>query len=85
MKWQIWIDTGGTFTDCIGVSPDGRINRVKLLSNSTLRGKVLEVNSDGSIQVDIVWNVSKDIFKGYVFNLLGSSEKGVIDEIELGN
>ena len=23
-RWEFWIDRGGTFTDCIGVSPDGR-------------------------------------------------------------
>ena len=23
MTWEFWIDRGGTFTDCIGVAPDG--------------------------------------------------------------
>ena len=23
-RWEFWIDRGGTFTDCIGVAPDGR-------------------------------------------------------------
>lgn len=35
--WQIWIDTGGTFTDCLGLSPGGQRRQVKILSNSTLR------------------------------------------------
>ena len=25
--WQFWIDVGGTFTDCIGRRPDGRLTR----------------------------------------------------------
>ena len=31
--WQFWIDRGGTFTDCIGIAPDGRVHVHKLLSS----------------------------------------------------
>jgi 5-oxoprolinase (ATP-hydrolysing) len=31
--WQLWIDRGGTFTDCIGVAPDGRLHTAKLPSS----------------------------------------------------
>jgi 5-oxoprolinase (ATP-hydrolysing) len=31
-KWQFWIDRGGTFTDVVGRTPDGRIVTAKLLS-----------------------------------------------------
>ncbi len=31
--WQFWIDRGGTFTDVIGVSPNGQLHVRKLLSN----------------------------------------------------
>ena len=32
--WQIWIDRGGTFTDCVGRDPaTGRLHAVKLLSS----------------------------------------------------
>lgn len=30
--WQFWIDRGGTFTDVIGVSPDGQLHVRKVLS-----------------------------------------------------
>jgi len=33
--WQFWIDRGGTFTDCIGVAPDGRLHTAKRLSSDT--------------------------------------------------
>lgn len=36
-SWKIAIDTGGTFTDAIGVDPEGRIHRTKVLSSSVLR------------------------------------------------
>jgi 5-oxoprolinase (ATP-hydrolysing) len=38
--WQIWIDTGGTFTDGIARDPSGTIHRTKVLSSSRLRGQL---------------------------------------------
>ncbi|MGE0302143.1 MAG: hydantoinase B/oxoprolinase family protein [Phycisphaerales bacterium] len=35
--WRFGIETGGTFTDCIAVAPDGRTSRAKVLSAGTLR------------------------------------------------
>ena len=32
--WQFWVDRGGTFTDVVGRSPDGRIQTCKLLSEN---------------------------------------------------
>jgi len=34
-RWNFWIDRGGTFTDVIGHSPDGRLVTAKLPSKST--------------------------------------------------
>jgi 5-oxoprolinase (ATP-hydrolysing) len=31
--WRFWIDRGGTFTDCIGCDPGGRLHVVKVLSS----------------------------------------------------
>ncbi len=33
MGWEFWIDRGGTFTDCIGLAPDGSLHTAKLLSS----------------------------------------------------
>jgi 5-oxoprolinase (ATP-hydrolysing) len=41
-KWEIWIDTGGTFTDCIALSPSRETIRSKVLSSSRLRGNIVE-------------------------------------------
>lgn len=32
--WEIWIDRGGTFTDVLGLSPEGELRALKLLSES---------------------------------------------------
>ena len=34
MRWQFWIDRGGTFTDIVGRAPDGMLHTLKLLSES---------------------------------------------------
>jgi 5-oxoprolinase (ATP-hydrolysing) len=34
MRWQFWIDRGGTFTDIVGRRPDGALVTVKLLSEN---------------------------------------------------
>ncbi|HYE61016.1 MAG TPA: hydantoinase B/oxoprolinase family protein [Phycisphaerales bacterium] len=40
--WRVCVDTGGTFTDCIALSPTGEVRRAKVLSSSCLRAAVLE-------------------------------------------
>ncbi|MEM1182907.1 MAG: hydantoinase/oxoprolinase family protein, partial [Acidobacteriota bacterium] len=42
-QWRIWIDTGGTFTDCLALSPEGRRVQVKVLSSSALRATAAEI------------------------------------------
>ena len=41
-RWEFWIDVGGTFTDCIGRSPDGRLVPFKILSSGVTKGCVDE-------------------------------------------
>ena len=35
MRWEFWIDRGGTFTDVIGRTPSGSLRTLKLLSDNT--------------------------------------------------
>ncbi|MFO1113199.1 MAG: hydantoinase/oxoprolinase N-terminal domain-containing protein [Rhodospirillales bacterium] len=37
MKWQFWIDRGGTFTDIVARAPDGGLRTAKLLSEDPAR------------------------------------------------
>ena len=42
-RWQFWVDRGGTFTDCIGVPPDGgpmRVTKVLSSDDAPLQGAV---------------------------------------------
>ncbi len=69
--WKIWIDTGGTFTDCIAHDPIGYRYRLKVLSKSALRGRILEQIAPSTFKIKINWDTQKSIFKGYDFRILG--------------
>ena len=34
LRWQFWIDRGGTFTDIVGRAPDASLHTMKLLSEN---------------------------------------------------
>ncbi len=40
--WQFFVDRGGTFTDCLGISPDGRVHTTKLLSSDRAPVEAIE-------------------------------------------
>ncbi|MFM7846290.1 MAG: hydantoinase B/oxoprolinase family protein, partial [Planctomycetota bacterium] len=44
--WQFWLDVGGTFTDCLGRTPDGKVVRHKVLSTGVTMGQVTAVPTD---------------------------------------
>lgn len=72
--WHIWIDTGGTFTDGMAIAPDGAIIRIKVLSNSTLRGTITQQTGPGQYQIEQQWPCDEDIFAGYRFHPLDRPE-----------
>ena len=36
LRWQFWIDRGGTFTDVVGRAPDGHLHTLKPVSYTHL-------------------------------------------------
>lgn len=68
--WQIWIDTGGTFTDGMAIGPTGETVRIKVLSSSCLRGVLVEKIAPGVYAFEQKWHCDADIFSGYTFRLL---------------
>jgi 5-oxoprolinase (ATP-hydrolysing) len=79
-SWKIWVDTGGTFTDCIAYTPENVIKRLKVLSSGVLKGKVIRQKDSQSIEVQLHWPVSRDIFKG--FSIAFFDEKKIKVQIE---
>ncbi|WP_321371345.1 hydantoinase B/oxoprolinase family protein [uncultured Draconibacterium sp.] len=68
--FQLFVDTGGTFTDCIGIDESGQEYRQKVLSSSSLRSTIQKVISANQCIVSDSWNLQRDIFKGFSFRLL---------------
>lgn len=74
-KWQIWIDAGGTFTDCIAINPAGEKVRAKVLSSSTLRGTLVRKIAPRKFQFAHKWSIGEDIFQDYYFQILNQKNK----------
>ncbi|WP_229206857.1 hydantoinase B/oxoprolinase family protein [Dyadobacter crusticola] len=70
--WKIWIDTGGTFTDCLAIDPAGNKSRIKVLSSSCLRGKITDKAAPFTFLFEANWKFSETLLNGYIFRFLGS-------------
>ncbi|NIR47344.1 hydantoinase/oxoprolinase family protein [candidate division KSB1 bacterium] len=75
--WQIWIDTGGTFTDCLAKDPNGDLHRVKVLSNSSLRGTIAKKLDSHHLLVQEMWSAPTDFIRGFRFQILEQSHSDV--------
>ncbi|MPR36468.1 hydantoinase B/oxoprolinase family protein [Salmonirosea aquatica] len=64
-QWHIHIDTGGTFTDCIAEDPEGEIHRVKVLSSSSLRGRIIRKIDPYNYSFEAPWNYPGLLLEGY--------------------
>jgi len=78
--YKIYVDTGGTFTDCIGIDPGGRQKRLKVLSNSSLRGTITGVVSDVELKINESWKLPRDLIKGFSFRILPNPWSGILVE-----
>ena len=72
--WHLWVDTGGTFTDCIGRDPTGRVHRAKLLSSSCLRGIIVDAVSPTRWVLDLGWDLPDGFLESARVRLLGGGE-----------
>lgn len=80
--WEIWIDTGGTFTDCIGRDGHGESHRLKILSSGVIRGKVTGQPDDHHLDVDMTWPVSEDIFSNFQLRVVGTAIQGKVKSVD---
>ncbi len=76
-RWQVHVDTGGTFTDCVARDGAGGIHRVKVLSSGALRGRVTRVLDDRRVEVEQKWGVADDFVRGFRFRSLDTDHDPV--------
>jgi 5-oxoprolinase (ATP-hydrolysing) len=69
--WQLSVDTGGTFTDCVAVDPEGRPHHAKVLSSSALRGAIVARLDGRRLRVRVAWAAPSDLITGFRFRALG--------------
>src|SRR6056297_57556 len=72
--WKLYIDTGGTFTDCIAYDPEGNIHRQKVLSSSAIRGSAEGGNSQSKIKINLSEGVPDGFFKGCELSILNQPD-----------
>ncbi|MCF0072115.1 hydantoinase B/oxoprolinase family protein [Dyadobacter sp. CY261] len=81
-NWQIWIDTGGTFTDCLGIDPAGKKTRIKVLSSSCLRGRITERAAPFTYHFEAAWPYDGSLLENYTFKLDGNGITSRITRID---
>ncbi len=76
-RWRVWVDTGGTFTDCLAVDDTGRLHRQKILSNSALRGTIEEVVAPTRVRVRTAWQAPADFIVGFTLRILNTKHSAI--------
>ena len=73
--WRVWVDTGGTFTDCLAVPPDGSpLRRVKVLSSACLRARVTGVVGERRLVVGGIAGLAPGPLPGWRLRSLDGSD-----------
>ena len=73
--WHLWVDTGGTFTDCLALSPENVLTRVKVLSSGRLRAQLVATERPNQYELRASWSPSEGFLEGTQVSLLqGNSE-----------
>lgn len=74
--WQIWIDTGGTFTDGISKNIAGELQRVKVLSSGCLRARIIRRIDEFTYELKYRFRNSRpDLLQGYQMWLLDEKDQ----------
>jgi 5-oxoprolinase (ATP-hydrolysing) len=76
-RWEFWIDVGGTFTDCLAKSPDGKIRRHKLLSSGATKGRVSAGSAADAIVDPARSHDPADFWLGWQLSIFDGTGKSV--------
>ena len=76
-RWQFSIDVGGTFTDVVAQTPDGRAVTFKLLSSGVFKGTVGPKSDATTIFDDRRRGDPPDFWNGYTLQILGDDGEAV--------
>ncbi|HRR08079.1 MAG TPA: hydantoinase/oxoprolinase family protein [Rhodothermales bacterium] len=80
--YELWMDTGGTFTDCLARLPDGKVRSFKILSNGALRGRINRWEDGKTLYFEAQWPTQASIFEGYAFRILPDSPPVLVEKVD---
>ena len=69
--WSFFVDTGGTFTDCLGLSPNMEWFRAKVLSRGSIPAEVLEQIDAKTLKISKTENLPKHFVNGFTVHISG--------------
>ncbi|MCS1417848.1 MAG: Acetophenone carboxylase gamma subunit [Verrucomicrobia subdivision 3 bacterium] len=69
-RWKLWVDTGGTFTDCLALSPHGELRRIKVLSTGRLRAIIDKTLRPNTYHITSTWTAPQDFLNGTSIELI---------------
>ncbi len=75
-RWRIAVDTGGTFTDCLGYAPDGSFRRAKLLSSGRLRARIARAEGR-RLFYEAGWALPEGFLEGARVEFADGTRRGV--------
>jgi 5-oxoprolinase (ATP-hydrolysing) len=84
-RWRLAIDTGGTFTDCLAVDPEGRLRRAKVLSTAALRTRIAARLGEAAVRLTPLGGAGAagplpaGFFAGCALRLLGPAAAGAAE------
>ncbi|MCC6906882.1 MAG: hydantoinase B/oxoprolinase family protein [Phycisphaerales bacterium] len=73
--WRLCIDTGGTFTDCLALDPQGREHRAKVLSTGALRATIVESIGTNQVRLRLPVDAPDDFFVGAMLRRIADSPR----------
>jgi len=77
-RWSVWVDTGGTFTDCVARDPGGATHRVKVLSSGAVRGRTIRQTTPLSVQIELPWSLPDGFLRGWSLRRLSDESDGAV-------
>lgn len=73
--WQFWMDTGGTFTDCLARDPTGTSHRAKVLSSGVLRLRIASAAGARRIAFPALASMPAADLTGFRLNVISSGRE----------
>ena len=77
MRWQFWIDVGGTFTDCVARAPHGTLVSCKVLSSGVTKGLIDRLEGQRGFTTPQRSDEPDNFWRGHLLRLLDDGGQAI--------